>query len=157
MEPRLASLRRLTKLYGGLEHLRRSELELAAAEAREAEAAIVLQRTTARSARFDGREALTEGDWLEWKIADKRLEIAVRSVAQLEPLRVAKELKRDEARQSYLLSRLQSEQMQQLRDAAAKSVQIAEERQRQRHADDLFLSRRRWLERQTELCASPIE
>ena len=148
MKQRLGMLRRIATLYGLMEEMRRSELGRAAAAVREAEEAISLQRTALVSARLDGREALASGDRLGWMIADKRRDIAGRKRLRLEEIRLELEAASAVARQQYLTSRIESEQMKRVRDDVALAVELDESRRVQAVTDDRFLSRMRWIDAQ---------
>lgn len=150
MRQRLGMLRRIAKLYGVIEEMRRSELEVAVGAVREAEEAIAAQRTTVLSARLDGREALAAGDRLGWMASDKRRELAEWKSVRLEDVRVEREAASAVARQQYLASRIESEQMKRVRDAMAREMEIDESRRMQAIADDRFLSSRRWMDAQVD-------
>jgi hypothetical protein len=150
MRQRLGMLRRIASLYSVIEGMRRSELEVAVAAVREAEEAIAVQRSTVLSARLEGREALAAGDRLGWMAADKRREVAGRKSLGLEEVRVKRETASAVARQMYLASRIESEQMKSVREALARTVEIDESRRMQAIVDDRFLSRRLWMDAQTD-------
>jgi hypothetical protein len=150
MRQRLGMLRRIANLYGVMEEMRRSELEGAMGAVREAEEAIAVQRSAALSARLDGREALAAGDRLGWMAADKRRELAGWKSVRLEEVRVEREAASQVARQQYLASRIESEQMKRVRDGVARTVETDESRRMQAIVDDRFLSRRRWMDAQAD-------
>lgn len=150
MRQRLGMLCRIATLYGVMEEMRRSELEGTVAAVREAEEAIAVQRSAVLSARLDGREALAAGDRLGWMAADKRREVAGRRSLGLEEVRVKRETASEVARQQYLASRIESEQMKRVRDSVARTVEIYESRRMQAIVDDRFLSRRLWMDAQAD-------
>ena len=143
-------LRRIANLYGVMEEMRRSELERAVSAMREAEEAIAVQRSAVLSARLDGRGALAAGDRLGWMAADTRREVAGRKSIRLEEVRVKREAVSAVARQQYLASRKESEQMKRIRDDAALGVELDESRRVQAVSDDRFLSRMRWVDAQRD-------
>lgn len=150
MRQRLGMLRRIANLYGVMEEMRRSELEGAVAAVREADEAIAVQQSAVLSARLDGREALAAGDRLGWMAADKRREVAGRKSLGLEEIRVEREAAIAVARQLYLASRIESEQMKSVREALAQTVEIDESRRVQAIVDDRFVSRRFWMDAQAD-------
>ena len=145
MRQRLGMLRKIANLYGVMEEMRRSELERAVSAMREVEEALAVQRSAVLCARLDGRAALEDGDRLGWMTADKRREVAGWRRIRLEEELVKREAASAAARQRYLSSRIESEQMKRLRDDAAQMVEIDEGRRMQAIVDDRFLSRRSWI------------
>ena len=147
---RLKRLKRLAALYGVVERMRSIELRVKTAAVIEAEQAIEAQRVVMRSAGFDRREALMNGDRLGWSLAETQREIAGWKRERLERIRVEREALRSDAREEYSASRLKSEQMKGVVDSAAARVEVEEGRRAQGAADDRFLARRVWMKGQDE-------
>lgn len=151
MRQRLAALKRLTALYGRVEEMHSMKLQRTMAAVREAEQAMDMQHAALRSSDFDGREALASGDRMSWNAARTQREIAERRQAHLEQVRLEREILNDEAKKTYIASRLQSEQMKHLADDTAEQVEVEAGRRMQVGLDDRFLARRRWTETREEL------
>jgi hypothetical protein len=147
---RLRGLRKIASLYGVMEDMRRSELERAVDAVREVEEAVAVQRSAVVCARLDGRAALADGDRLGRTTADKQREVAGWKRIRLEEELVKREAASAVARQRYLSSRIESEQMKRVRDDAARMVEVDEGRRMQAIVDDRFLSRRRWIAAQDD-------
>jgi hypothetical protein len=148
MPPRLQTLKRLVTLYGVVEEMHSVELQRMAAAVREAQQAIGVQQQVARSARFDGRDALMAEDRVGWEIAETQAESAGWKRRRLEQIRSEREVLSDAAREQYVASRLKSEQMKRLADGVAMKAEIEEGRRVQVASDDRFLARRRWSDAQ---------
>jgi hypothetical protein len=144
MRPRLQKLRRLVALYGVVEEMHSAELERMTAAVREAQQAIGVQQHVARSAHFDGRDALRIEDRMGWEIAEAQRESAGWKRRRLEQIRSQREELSDAAREQYMASRLKSEQMKRLEEGFAARVDLEETRRLQASSDDRFLARRRW-------------
>jgi hypothetical protein len=150
LEQRLKMLRKIASLYGLMEEMRRSDLERAVGAVREVEDAVAMQRSMVLSACLDEREALAAGDRLGWMSADKRREVAGWKSLRLEEIRVEREAASEAARQRYLTSRIESEQMKQVRDDATQTWELDVNRRVQAVLDDRYASRRRWMDAQGE-------
>ena len=144
MLPRLQTLKRLVTLYGVVEEMRSAELQRMMAAVREAQQAIGVQQRVARSARFDGRDALMAEDRMGWEIAETQGESAGWKRRRLEQICSEREVLSDAARELYVASRLKSEQMKRLAEDLAMRAEIEEGRRVQAASDDRFLARRRW-------------
>jgi hypothetical protein len=146
MPPRLQTLKRLVTLYGVVEEMHSLELQQMTAAVREAQQAVEVQQQVARSARFDGRDALMADDRMGWEIAETQRESAGWKRRRLEQMRLEREVLSDAAREQYLASRVKSEQMKRLAEVVAAQAEIKERRRVQAASDDRFLARRRWSE-----------
>jgi hypothetical protein len=122
------------------------ELQQMTAAVREAQQAVEVQQQVARSARFDGRDALMADDRMGWEIAETQRESAGWKRRRLEQMRLEREVLSDAAREQYLASRVKSEQMKRLAEVVAAQAEIKERRRVQAASDDRFLARRRWSE-----------
>jgi hypothetical protein len=105
----------------------------------------------ARSARFDGRDALMADDRMGWEIAETQAESAGWKRRRLEQIRLERESLKDAAREQYVASRLKSEQMQRLAQDVAVKAEIEGGRRMQAASDDRFLARRRWNDTQDRM------
>lgn len=150
MRERLATLKRLVNLYGVVEEMHSVELQRTTAAVREADQAIGVQREVARSARFDGRDALTVGDRMGWTMAETLRESAGRKRRWLDEIRLEREGLSDAAKEQYVASRLKNEQMKRVVDRVAERMEREEERRMQAVSDDRFLARRRWTDTRDE-------
>ena len=151
MLPRLQTLKRLVTLYGVVEEMHSAELQRTAAAVHEAQQAIGVQQRVARSARFDGRDALIADDRMGWEIAETQAESAGWKRRRLEQIRLEREVLKDAAREQYVASRLKSEQMQRLAQGVAVKAEIEDGRRMQAASDDRFLARRRWNDTQDRM------
>lgn len=150
MRPRLAGLKRLMSLYGGIEEMHSVELQRTMAEVREAEQAIEAQEGTVRRSASHGREALKVGDRMDWKVAQVQREIAEWKQERLEQVREERERSNEEARSRYIASRLRREQVKHVVDGATAQMEIEAGRRTQAGLDDRFLARRRWTDAQEQ-------
>jgi len=151
MLPRLQTLKRLVTLYGVVEEMHSAELQRTAAAVHEAQQAIGVQQRVARSARFDGRDALIADDRMGWEIAETQAESAGWKRRRLEQIRLEREVLKDAAREQYVASHLKSEQMQRLAQGVAVKAEIEDGRRMQAASDDRFLARRRWNDTQDRM------
>jgi len=144
MRQRLETLRRLMGLYAVVEEMHLTELQRMTAAVRETEQAIVNEQDVAKSARIDGRGALTMGDRMDWMMAETQQEMAGWRRQRLEQVRQEREQSNDAARQQYMASRLKREQMKCVFDEIAARIDIEEGRRKQATSDDRFLARCLW-------------
>lgn len=150
MRPRLAGLKRLMSLYGGIEEMHSAELQRTTAAVREAEQAFEIQQRTVRWSASHGRDALNLGDRMDWKAAQMQREIAEWKQERLEEVRLERQKSNDKATQQYIASRLKSEQVKHVVDGATSQMEIEAGRRTQAGLDDRFLARRRWTDAQKE-------
>jgi hypothetical protein len=151
MLPRLQTLKRLVTLYGVVEEMHSAELQRTAAAVHEAQQAIGVQQRVARSARFDGRDALIADNRMGWEIAETQAESAGWKRRRLEQIRLEREVLKDAAREQYVASHLKSEQMQRLAQDVAVKAEIEDGRRMQAASDDRFLARRQWNDAQDRM------
>lgn len=144
MRQRLDTLRHLMGLYAVVEEMHSTELQRTTAAVRESEQAIVKEQDVAKSARIDGRVALTTGDRVDWMIAETQQEMAGWWRQRLEQVRQEREQSNDAAREQYMASRLRREQMKCVFDEIAARIDIEEVRRKQSASDDRFLARALW-------------
>jgi hypothetical protein len=95
----------------------------------------------------NGREALLTDDRAGWSLAVVHEEIAGQRKKLLEPILEECEEKGEEARARHLASRLWSERMKSLVEGTSARIVAEEERRTQAVADDRFLARRAWKQR----------
>lgn len=146
MSSRMGTLQKLAGLYGVVERMRLSELELALRALHEAEEAIGVQQRAQRMAGCDGREALRTSDAMSWSVAEMQGETATWRRFELEELRVSLTDERNESERVYLRSRVESEQVQHVLREALRDFEVKRVRREQAESDDRFLARRRWKE-----------
>lgn len=151
MRQRLDALRRLASLYGGIEEMHSIALQRTMAAVRETKQAMDAQQKLIRLSDAGGREALTSGDRMSWSTAKTQREIAESKQERLEQVRLEREMLNNEAKKEYIASRLQSEQMKHLVDAAVIEEEIESGRRTQAALDDRYLARRRWTDTREEL------
>jgi hypothetical protein len=144
MKTRLAVLKRLEAMYGLVEELHSIALRRATATVHEAEVAITWQMTKLKEARRAGRDAIGEGDWVGWAVAEIQREVSGQNRDHLETVRVVLESDAILARELYQKSHLQREQMKSVVEDGVKAEQVEEGRQTQASSDDHFLSRLHW-------------
>jgi hypothetical protein len=150
VQSRLKRLKRIAALYGVVERMHLVELQRAASAVRETELAIEAQRTVARAAEFDEREALVMEDRIGWSLAEMQRGIAEWKGERLEEIRLKREELSEVARERYARSRLKSEQMTQVVDGVAARAEVEEQRRAQSSTDDRFLSRKIWMQSRDE-------
>lgn len=144
MSARLAMLKRLMALYGGIQEMHSLDLQQAMTSVREAEGAIDAQQKDLNSCDSHSRDALITGDRMRWVAARKQKEVSRWKQERLELIRIEREKLNDIARKLYIDSRLQCEQMKHVVQDAETTVEIETERRMQGALDDRFLARRRW-------------
>ncbi len=136
----------MAALYGVMERMHSSELQLATSAVRETEQAIETQQTIVRAMGIDVRKAVVTGDRLGWSLAEAQREIAMWKGKRLEDIRLKCEELNNLAQRRYAESRLKSEQMDRVVASVAVRVEMEEERRAQSTTDDRFLSRKIWAE-----------
>lgn len=151
MRARVQALKRLVTLYGVVEELHSVELQRATAAVREAQQAIGVQQNAARSARRNGREALTSGDQIGRLSAEVLREKADWKRRRYDEIRLRRERSSDAAKEQYVASRLKSEQIRRVMDRVRERAESEEEHRRQAASDDRFLARRRWTDSREQL------
>ena len=147
MRERLAALRRLNAVYEMVEEIHSAEARRAAAAVAEAQSVIHAEEARKYEARMNGREALLADDRTGWSLAVVHEGIAGQRKKLLEPILEEREEKSEEARARHLASRLWSERMKSLVEGATARIVAEEERRAQAVADDRFLARRAWKQR----------
>jgi len=138
---RLRAIRRLS------EELDRSALATALASVREVESAIESQEVRQVEAKQTARQALSTGNHGEWLLADAQGEVAGWNCERLGVIREQRALEVPPAREKYLESRCEHEQVKQLIENARLAAEIEEGRRAQAASDDWFLSKRLRLNR----------
>lgn len=151
MRERLGALRRLVALYGVVEEMHSAELQRRTAAVREVQQAIGTQWEVARSARMNGREALTLGDPMGWTMAETLREKADWKRRRLDEIRLGREELSDVAKEQYDASRLKSEQVKRVVERVRERIEMEEGRRLQGTSDDRFLARRRWTDAQDKM------
>lgn len=154
MHSRLAALKRLMSLYGGIEEMHSAALERATMAVREAEQAIGAEGERARSSSARGRDALMAGDPLGLAAARMQGEIAEWRQQRLQEVRLEREMLEEQARRQYAASRLQREQMKYVVESTETQMEVEAGRKMQAALDDRFLARRRWSDTREQLRAS---
>ena len=147
MRERLAALRRLNAVYEMVEEMHSLEARRAAAAVLEARRVIHAEETRTYEARLSGRAALLTDDRVGWSLAFVHEEIAAQKKRRLEPILEEREEKSEEARARHLVSRQWSERMKSLVEDTSRRIDVEEERRAQATADDRFLARRAWKQR----------
>jgi hypothetical protein len=145
---------RLATLYEAVEEAKRMELQINVHALRRAEDAIALQAGMVSVARLASRAALLEGDRMECVLAETHAEIVSWNGDRLQEIHTERGAQRDIAEEQYRQSRMESEQIKQLRDGKVLEVAVEEGRRTQAIADDRFLARRRWKEIQARMSRS---
>jgi hypothetical protein len=147
MRERLAILRRLNAVYEIVEEMHSVEAQRTAAAVAEAQNAIHAEDARTYEARLGGREAMLTDDRMGWSLAVVREEVAGQRRKLLEPILEEREERSEEARARHLASRLWSERMKSLLENVSTRVAMEHERRVQAIADDRFLARRGWKQR----------
>jgi flagellar export protein FliJ len=144
------SARRLDRLLA-IRHLSeeidRSALANVLASVHQVESAIASQETMRHDAKHAARRALSSGDRSEWLLADAQCEVAGWNRDRLDVIRQQRELDVPPAREKFMQSRCEHEQVKQLIENARQEARIDESRKAQAAADDWFLSKRLRLNR----------
>jgi hypothetical protein len=147
MRERLAALKRLNAVYEMVEEMHSLEARRAVAAVAEVQSVIHAEEARKYEARVNGREALLTDDRAGWSLAVVHEEIAGQRKKLLEPILEECEEKGEEARARHLASRLWSERMKSLVEGTSARIVAEEERRTQAVADDRFLARRAWKQR----------
>jgi hypothetical protein len=147
MRERLAALRRLNAVYEMVEEMHSVEVRRAAAAVAEARRVINAEETRTYEARLGGREALLTDDRVGWSLAVVHEEIAGQRKKLLEPILEEREERSEEARTLHLACRLWSDRIRSLVENTSSRISVEEERRAQAIADDHFLARRAWKQR----------
>ncbi len=132
---RLLAIRRLR------EDLDKTAWEMALAKMAEVETAIGMQGTARGRARHAAHASLNEGDRGNWLMADAQAEVAGWNQEKLEVLLAARAAEVAPAREKFLESRREHEQVKVLVDAARQTERVAEARREQAEVDDWFLGK----------------
>jgi hypothetical protein len=154
MHARLAMLRRLMVLYGGIEEIHSLRLQQTMVAVVETEKAIDVQQKALHSCSSHSRDALITGDRMQWASARTQRELAEWKHERLEQIRIEREKLNDVARKQYIASRLQHEQMKHVVGDVETAMETEAERRMQGLLDDRFLARRRWIDARKELRAA---
>jgi hypothetical protein len=141
---RLPVLKRIQTLYGLVEQMHSVALVQASLAVREAEIAIARQCEQMREARCGGREALLGGDRERRALTESQLELSGARRQLLETVRLEREIRNDQAREEYHLSRVKNEQMKSVVETIRTEEELIEGRRVQAASDDRFLSRLLW-------------
>jgi hypothetical protein len=153
MRDRLKTLRHLLEVYETMEGLREAEAQRAAGDVREAEQAIVRQKTLARNAAGDERQALRQGDRLGWSSAASRQQVAGARRAGLERVLDEREERSTVARRRHVSSRLWSERVRTLVQDTKAVIAEQDARHEQAAADERHLALGRWKRRMRDRAA----
>jgi hypothetical protein len=146
MRARLESMRRMTALYAAVEDMHSTELQQIAAAVTEAQQAIDSEQSAILTARLHERGALLTGDHESWIIAGNQ-QVASRWRRQrLEQIRHMRERLAEVAREQFMTSCQNTEQMKQIVDDISLQLGTVEGRKMQAASDDRFLARTRWLD-----------
>jgi hypothetical protein len=146
MSTRIEALQRLMNLYAAVEQMHSTELQRMTSAVHEAQRAIEMEQRVAQAARVDGREALSAEDRAGWMMSETQQETAGWRAQRLEKIRLERQVLSDAAREQYVASRLKKEQMKRVFDEMEVRRAVEEGRRAQSSSDDLFLSRRRWID-----------
>jgi hypothetical protein len=146
MSTRIEALQRLMNLYAAVEQMHSTELQRMTSAVHEAQRAIEMEQRVAQAARVDGREALSAEDRTGWMMSETQQETAGWRAQRLEKIRLERQVLSDAAREQYVASRLKKEQMKRVFDEMEVRRAVEEGRRAQSSSDDLFLSRRRWID-----------
>jgi hypothetical protein len=123
------------------------EARKAAAALAEAQSVIHAEEARTYEARLSGRAALLTDDRMGWSLAVVHEEIAAQKKKLLEPILEEREEKSEEARARQLASRQWSERMRSLVESTSTRIAAEDDRRTQAIADDRFLARRAWKQR----------
>lgn len=133
---RLLAIRHLS------EEMDRAALASVMASVHQVESAIASQETMRLDAKQTARLALSSGDRNEWLFADAQCEVAGWNRDRLDVIRQQREIEVPPAREKFMQSRCEHEQVKQLIENARQEARIDESRKAQATADDWFLSKR---------------
>ena len=137
--------RRLMRLVGIrriAEDLDRRDLELAVAAVNEVETALRATAASLLEAGQAARAALGAGERGEWLLADAQTEVAGWNRGRLGALRAQRLVAVAPAKEKFLESRREHEQVKVLVEDAKQAERVDEGRRAQAEADDWFLGRR---------------
>jgi hypothetical protein len=132
----LLAIRRLN------EEVDRGALATALAGVAEVEVALAWQETALVQSRVAARTALEAGERGEGLLVDAQIQVAAWNRGRLRVLLRAREEAVAPAREKFLESRREHEQVKQLVEDARQAARVEEDRRTQAAVDDWFLSRR---------------
>jgi hypothetical protein len=133
---RLVAFRLLT------EELDRSALQVALLAVLEVESAITELDKNVTESKMNARAALSEGNRPEWMMADAQKEVAGWNLSKLKSMLMVRVEGARIARERFLESRCEHEQVMQLIKDAHQAALLVEVRREQASADEWFLSKR---------------
>jgi len=137
--------RRLMRLVGIrriAEELDRRDLELAVAAVVEVDSALRATQGSLVEAAVAARAALGAGERGEWLLADAQTEVAGWNRGRLGVLRAKRAVAVAPAKEKFLESRREHEQVKLLVEGAKQAERVDEDRRAQMTSDDWFLGRR---------------
>ena len=137
--------RRLMRLVGIrriAEELDRRDLELAVAAVVEVDSALRATQGSLVEAAVAARTALGAGERGEWLLADAQTEVAGWNRGRLAVLRAKRAVAVAPAKEKFLESRREHEQVKLLVEGAKQAERVDEDRRAQMTSDDWFLGRR---------------
>lgn len=142
MSARRDRLGRLLAIRKLREDIDRTALQLALDSVTEVEVALSRQQLRSAEAKAMARTALIAGDRAEWLLAEAQNEVAAWNKERLNILRRLRVEMVSKAREQFVESRSQHEQLKQLKENAKRLASLESDRATQKSMDDWFLSRR---------------
>jgi hypothetical protein len=141
MSDKTRRLKRLVGIRKIAEELDRRDLELAVAAVAEVDAALWATRGSLLEAGTAARAALGAGERGEWLLADAQSEVAGWNRGRLGLLRAQRVVAVEPAKEKFMASRLEHEQVKVLVEDAKREEREDEGRRAQTTSDDWFLGR----------------
>ncbi len=149
MNEKLRRLKKLSILYGQVEQIRSAQLRMASSAVDEVVQAAAHEISIRQRQSLHAHNALTSGGRESWSLSLVQAAVATARQLRLESLRITREDARDQAAAAYRNSRQRLEQMNIVIDKAYTRANLEETRRSQAASDDLFLSRRSWVQTQS--------
>ncbi len=151
MQQRLKTLRRIKSLYAAVEAMDSIDLKQKTAALIEAQDALATEKETLWSNYVERRKALRVGDSAGRTLAETQCEITQLRRQILEKIRQDRERLNEAAREQYVASRLNAQQMNEVVNDIEMAADVDKERKIQAALDDGFLARRRWTDAREQL------
>ncbi|MHB1021419.1 MAG: hypothetical protein ACYC46_10730 [Acidobacteriaceae bacterium] len=136
-----ARLKRLHRIRKLMERQRQLELQRAMSALQQTEQAVAGQTTAQLQAQMEGKQALATGSQDEWLLAEAAGEIARWNLDKLKVLHKARSEETRPARELYLQSRREQEQLAVLVEKSTEELQQEDLRRAQMAADDWYARR----------------
>ncbi|QHN03917.1 hypothetical protein FTO74_11460 [Granulicella sp. WH15] len=150
MNEKMRRFKKLAILYGQVEQIRSAQLRIASSAANEVVQATAYEISIRQRQAAYAHDALTSGDRESWSLSAVQATVATTRQLRLESLRITREDAHEQAAAAYHNSRQRLEQMKAVIDKGYTLASLEELHRAQAASDDRFLSRRAWIQAQSD-------